>query len=508
MEFGVYSKGFFPKNRKNLFCLYQDKWDDFGYKTTFHAYYYDNFGIQKELSSVQVGFAGMEEGAVINSLPHTFSTLSETFFSLGTSEEYYIKIASLGPTMSEKIFAAMNDMAYNLQIFNKYEDEPVVQTSFLRDRSAFTVRQQLSRIARGGARLDKYNFKYTAPSPKSEQQFPSISLEFSVIPFSNPPTNIHVLIGRNGSGKTMLIKNMVRALQSGNSEFGNFENLDNPFTSELNLFANVLCVAFSPFDDFSAISSVSESALPFSFIGLDKERPNLLFTIQEQFIQSFEACMNSRSKKLRWSKTIEILNSDPVFEESQISQFVSEWDQSDSEKQPARDFIKKTFSSLSSGHKVTLLIITSCVDKLEEKSIAFLDEPENHLHPPLLSAFIRALSYLLTDRNGVAIISTHSPVVLQEVPSMCVWILQRTNALLKAERLDVETFGSSISLLTTEVFGLEVTDSGFHKMLREAVNNNKNFQDIVDQFNGQLGNEALAIIRALLAVREERGRTI
>jgi hypothetical protein len=37
--------------------------------------------------------------------------------------------------------------------------------------------------------------------------------------------------------------------------------------------------------------------------------------------------------------------------------------------------------------------------------------------PPLLAAMMRALSDLLVDRNGVAVVATHSPVVLQEVPA-------------------------------------------------------------------------------------------
>lgn len=62
-----------------------------------------------------------------------------------------------------------------------------------------------------------------------------------------------------------------------------------------------------------------------------------------------------------------------------------------------------------------------------------LDEPESHLHPPLLSAFIRSLSELLILRNGVAIIATHSPVILQEVPKRCAWILNRSGISAKAE---------------------------------------------------------------------------
>ena len=77
------------------------------------------------------------------------------------------------------------------------------------------------------------------------------------------------------------------------------------------------------------------------------------------------------------------------------------------------------------------------------------------------------------------------------------------------ERLSVQTFGSSISQLTNEVFGLEVTDSGFHKMLAEAVNEKKpsvfqvnDYDRIVSEFDGQLGDEAKLHLRTLLAVRD------
>ncbi|WP_269781216.1 AAA family ATPase [Photobacterium carnosum] len=40
-----------------------------------------------------------------------------------------------------------------------------------------------------------------------------------------------------------------------------------------------------------------------------------------------------------------------------------------------------------------------------------IDEPESHLYPPLLSAFIRDLSELFHNRNGVSIIATHSTLL-------------------------------------------------------------------------------------------------
>ena len=110
------------------------------------------------------------------------------------------------------------------------------------------------------------------------------------------------------------------------------------------------------------------------------------------------------------------------------------------------------FGKLSSGHKIVLLTVTRLVETVEERTLILLDEPEAHLHPPLLSAFVRALSNLLIDRNGVAIIATHSPVVLQEVPRNCVWKVRRTGRHVNAERPEIETFGENVGVLTRYPF--------------------------------------------------------
>ena len=141
---------------------------------------------------------------------------------------------------------------------------------------------------------------------------------------------------------------------------------------------------------------------------------------------------------------------------------------------------------------------------MDEKTLVLLDEPEGHLHPPLLSAFVRCLSDLLVKRNGVAIIATHSPVVLQEVPRACAWKLRRSRDVSVFERPSTETFGENIGLLTREVFGLEVTRSGFHQLLEESVNAEMTYTDVIARFDGQLEAEARAIVQALVAEREDQ----
>jgi hypothetical protein len=71
-----------------------------------------------------------------------------------------------------------------------------------------------------------------------------------------------------------------------------------------------------------------------------------------------------------------------------------------------------------------------------------------------------------------------------------------------AERPEVQTFGENVGLLTSEVFGLEVTQTGFHKMLRDAVDELPTYNRLIRRFNGELGDEARAIAQGLLAVRD------
>lgn len=142
------------------------------------------------------------------------------------------------------------------------------------------------------------------------------------------------------------------------------------------------------------------------------------------------------------------------------------------------------------------------IETVEEKTLVLIDEPEAHLHPPLLSAFVRSLSDLLVQRNGVAIIATHSPVVLQETPRSCVWILGRSGWVVRADRPQSETFGENVGVLTREVFALEVNDSGFYALLSSVVAGGASYEAVLLQFGNQLGAEARAIVRALIAHRD------
>jgi predicted ATPase len=289
---------------------------------------------------------------------------------------------------------------------------------------------------------------------------------------SLPATNVHVLIGRNGVGKTTLLGQMAESVclslpaRAGRDELGEFVHYSSEATSPSG-FANVLSVSFSAFDDFPIPSGDGKDSLDtrYEYIGLRSVAQNRLKTLDEltkEFSETVELCTRSARFPF-WKKALETLSSDPGFESLQLSSLSQE------AGSLTGSAWEKVYRRASAGHRLVLLTMAKLVEGVGERTLVLFDEPEAHLHPPLLGSFVRALSELLLARNGVAIMATHSPVVLQELPARCVLILTREGNNLGADRPTLETFGEALGILTHEVFGLEVKRSGHHALLSSLI---------------------------------------
>ena len=55
------------------------------------------------------------------------------------------------------------------------------------------------------------------------------------------------------------------------------------------------------------------------------------------------------------------------------------------------------------------------------------------------------------------------------------------------------------------MFSLEVTDSGYHRMMRAAVRDGMSYETLLAAFDQQLGGETKAIARTLIAIRDSGG---
>ena len=400
-------------------------------------------------------------------------------------------------------------------MYEKFKSEDILHSSLMRDVTESMVKGQFNRIAHGGVRLTEFSFGYFFPNKIDRYEVLNpAKLTFDVKPESNPPTNIHVVIGRNGVGKTFLINNLLSTIRKNacKEKTGYFFDIHTNDNFEIrvnNIFSNAICVGFSAFD--SLPTKLDDTIIPYIFIGLDNEDyygTNLskIEILSKKFEESVEKVFSSKMKKDLWFESLDILKYDIYFEESRILENAKSIEII-TEKNSSNPFekVRKNFERLSSGHKVILLTITKIVQHIEEKSFVILDEPETHLHPPLLSAFVRALSNILIKKNAIALIATHSPIILQEIPSSCAWKMQRSKLEVALNKLNYETFGTNINTLIREVFGLEVTKSGFHKMLDESLEKyNFDYHKVVEEFNNELGDEARAILKMSVEVEKRK----
>ncbi|MCZ7679707.1 MAG: hypothetical protein M5U28_13475 [Sandaracinaceae bacterium] len=321
-----------PKTARNQAFLAPDNWNDWHeFRTLYQLSFVDASGAQHYVGGVKIGQFGTFLPGGRPQIPTAFDTLSEEFFSLGQSDEYYERLNLLGATVRGRVLSGLCDVALDLPRFDRAVFTAVMQRSLLRSITENTVRVQFHRMANGGARLSAYEFVFsTATSGPTD----GLALEFSVTPNSRPPTNIHVLIGRNGVGKTRTLTSMVRSLVDDvGLEYGVF-SLNGRQSRSSQLFSNVVSVTFSAFDNFVPPRAYGEAAAQrrYTYIGLNqgmgagrvgKFRPKDHRALADEFGESVAQCSEG-ARLRRWKRAMHTLESDPMFKEFGITDLPAE----------------------------------------------------------------------------------------------------------------------------------------------------------------------------------------
>ena len=512
-----------PSEAKATGFLLRDNWDDFGHRTSFSLTLFDLEGRKIEVGGVKI--ADIQVASGYTKLPQTFKKLPSECVSLGMQASYYENLRQLPKAGWTHILTSLNDLAHDEELWEESLSHEVVTASLLRSTPLSLVEGQFRRIAQGGKFRTAYDFAYHLP--KRSSTGPPIKLSFEVDPESPLPTNVHAIIGRNGVGKSYLFDLMSKALLAKDSvaaQSGKF--LNHSGQSDSLGFTGVVTMSFSAFDQFQPIDADPDNLKDLGYTRISlmkfpKKRgarnpilsPKSSQELETEFADSGKEII-SRGRVLSWKKAVRSLESDPGFSDLDISGLLdieAYLDTSEATEEKPVEFRPRfaerasgIFRQLSSGHKIVLLAITRLIECVEEKTLVMIDEPEGHLHPPLLSAFVRSLSDLMSDRNGVALIATHSPVVLQEVPMSCVWQLVRYGSVLKAQQPEQETFGENVGILTSRIFQHEVTESGFHQIIRKIAHEKKDYASALKTLGGSLGSEARAILMGLTEIETSK----
>lgn len=477
----------------NVCFLLRGNWDDYSYKTTFALVYFDAEAERHDIGHVKIMQIGMDPGYTeINS---QFVELEVSYASLGQDQGYYENLMGLTEERRLAILSALKDVVWNQDIYGQVGKERPFRMSLTRSVSSREI-AKFRAIIHEEAALTPFHFQYAFPG-ESEAL-----IEIQVEPDSVPPSNIHVIIGRNGVGKTSLLRAVSdllcddRKRSKGRVIFIGDEDKDG------SPFSNLITVAFSAFDEFEppTTNTGTRTGIKYTYIGLRKQvrlksgdyesRNKTAADLRKDFVASTLTCLRS-SRQPRWRAAMRVLESDPIFASLRLAE-LAELPQEEFERAA-----EALFDAASSGHKIVLLTMTQLVELVSERTLVLIDEPEAHLHPPLAASFIRALSELLAKRNGVAILATHSPVIVQEVPSSCVSLFFRAGDSVAIERPTIETFAENVGLLTREIFRVELTESGYHQLIAQAVECANSVEEAIASFDDHLGAEGRSIARAL-----------
>ncbi len=421
---------------------------------------------------------------------NSFNSLSKDIISIG-GVYYYRRLKEI--KIRSSILLSLNDFPYNM---SKIEDQKIVEYM----SHKYPDIDRLRRLAKGEPELTNYEFKYEFSKMLAGSDPPHIDFFVN----SNdiwPSSNMQAIIGSNGCGKTTLLRNLVGSiLYPENESYGNirFSERKKPRIPYATEFKYIIYVSYSTLDPYWSLLELEDlNGKSFTFIGDSGSVLKKSQNLTESFFSTIGRIWDDEDKRMYWKEIIGSLTSISQFSDFDIDSYVED---TPDVNRLIRDFLK-SFEYLSAGHKSVIYTLARLIDAVVEKTLVLIDEPEVHLHPPLLAGFVRALSKILVAKNGVGILATHSPVVLQEIPKKCVWVLQRSGEDVIINHPTIETFGESLATITNTIFEYEITDTGYHSLLRDVASQCDTYEEALKKLNGQLGEEGRAVLLSLMMLK-------
>ena len=521
-------------NELGVIKLTHTTWNDwFTYETEFVVEYIRNLNDTVRLGTIKIAHENMDR---VPNIPDRFEELDDSYYSLGTDSMFYEILLKIFPKDWDRmvILESLKDVACNRDRLNRVRDKEPFKVSLSRGLSLHQIEVKFHKLANGDSQKTNYSFVYKYADDDSTKE-----IEIKVNDKSTRlPTNVHAIIGRNGVGKSKLIGRFLKCLEYNKTDKIKISDGRSKYIGKLDSFFNkIISVNFSIFDEKLDITENYNviDGLPYICITKDSTLEGYYITkfgdqYEDKYIKILEKLefTNDQGKRIKldrlddkwvgifmeslitcfqrkpylWTTILETLNTDPIFKQHNCKRLYDTFIEfKDNENEYLKQFFN-FFTKLSSGHKIVILSLTKIIEFVDEKVLVVIDEPELYLHPPLLSSYIRCLSILMEKRNGVAILATHSPVVLQELANSCIYKLERTGNILRASRPDVETFAQNISTLMYEIFGLESEKSGFVKLIDDYISAEAHNIDTVneayEQFDNQLGTLGMRLLTTKL----------
>lgn len=475
--------------RRNAIYLKEDSWDDYGYHTTYEFYYYDMQGNVLLHDYIQVYNKKMEEKALVGRtyvrdfIPEEIIQLDENFCSIGRNIGFYQKLKNLLPNDYVNILQRLNDLAYDDILWEAFKNCKGVQLSLFRSSSTAKVRVEAKKLFSVNNLIqNKLSFEYQIQLPYSCSE---LKMVFNFEKMDEIPYRINAIVGKNGTGKTQILNHLAQNL----SGFIEKDKKDSGFEVEELLkafprgerpaFDKVVSISYSVFDPFDKRTG-KDALNSYVYCGIQSKDGVLDFSaIKKKFLEAFDKVKN-RDRVAIWKVMMQELFRDSS---NDIINRISEGD------------IENI--RWSSGQNIIILSMTEVIANIEKESIILFDEPEIHLHPNAISNIMRMLLLILNEFDSYAIIATHSPIILQEIPSDKIIVLERIDDQAFVRKPEIECFGENISQIIREIFNVTADESCYQNVFMNLKKKGIGKESIEAMFNNSLGISATMYLDSL-----------
>ncbi|OMR52451.1 AAA family ATPase [Burkholderia pseudomallei] len=454
----------------------EDNWDDYSHKTLFRLYYFRNESSSgNSLGEVKI----LQLRSQTTKLSSDFTKLDpDEFVSLGQNLEYYKKLRELGEEIGEEILKSLNDVALDHELLDRVETKPGFRNSLIRFNEAKIALRHGRSTFQGEPRAkEHYAFEYDGQIPGASAP---VRVKFNLDAHDQVPGRIAAIIGRNGVGKTQFLARLAIDLATPiQMSKQTADQIESAFLPRRPLFSRVIALSFSAFDRFPR---PKRKNISYIYCGVRDDSGKLSRTALEAKHKSFLERVDEQDRASTWEKHIATIQGVPRSEVS-LQSYLG-------------DLTDDASPSLSSGQSILTYFTSAAVAYLKEGSLLLFDEPEIHLHPAAVAGLMQILHALLDEYDSYAIVATHSPLVVQEVPGRRVIRFSRTGDTTTAEQLPRETFGENLSELTRMIFETAETPSFYKKTLRD-LSEEMTFHEVMDLFEGDLSLQASAYLASL-----------
>lgn len=459
-----------------------------------------------------------------------FPLRDQRYLSLAANVESYLRLVKVvGREAAVAALEKLHDVTVLQRLDPDHPDLSLRETAefkreLLRSISEYKAFSESAQSLFGDLPKHDYSFDLSFQLPRFEAPH-EFSFDFSK---GDLPSNVHVLIGRNGAGKTQALMHLCHALLRGDraQPLGNLPGSETTSLSRKPPFSQVIAISYSPFDTFLArYGSANELAQNYVYLGFRDTIDHRLGlrTTHNRTVDAFRRVLEQDHREVLPERKTRLRGLIAAL--SRAIDFDSIAVQISGDKLPllqtiVRDgavarnwtmamgkavgraglwFQKEGVAMhLSAGQQIFAFIATNIASAISWESLILIDEPELYLHPNLEITFVKMIKALLSQFSSFAVLATHSLVVTREIPRTQVHVVKVGDGIPSVSHPSFQTFGADLTAIGNYVFDNAFQSEAYKEFLTDAARNAKSLDDIPESLRDELNLSSKVFLKSVI----------